>query len=161
MSDHYDLFFTFDLKPDLPIPVVNALDYVTGKNPALENLPQDSKFSVGTWKDLLVVHPHYENMLHFAGHAISDLSTAYRHELPESKGGGKVYRQTITFRYDILDDGIHEYLMFLDWIAPYIETEGFIGYFLTNGDRNNVKIIVYNNGKLNFLKITPSNQADS
>jgi len=84
MSDHYDLFFTFDLKPDLPLPVANALDYVTGKDTALENLPQDSKFSIETWKNLLVVHPHYDMLLHFAGHAVSILSTAYRHNLPNS-----------------------------------------------------------------------------
>lgn len=156
MSVHYDLFFTFDLKPDLPIQIMNALNYVTGKNSAIENLPQDSKFSIGTWKDLLVVPLHY-NMLRFSGHTISVLATAYRYGLPESKEG-MVYRQTFTFRHEIKDDVMHEYLLFLGWIAPYSERTGYIGYFLSDLDDFYPVIMHFKDSELIFLDTNPSKQ---
>ncbi len=155
MSDHYDLFFTFDLKQDLPVTVTKALDYVLGKETELDNLLHDEKFSVETWKNLLVL-PRNE-MHYFPGHTVSILSTRVSRNLSESDGGGKEYRKTITFRFDMHDDTLFGvFLLFLDWIAPYIETEGYIGYYVSSGNHFYPTLILCHNGQLELMKCNPA-----
>ena len=61
---------------------------------------------------------------------ISLFQKHYWYTRPSIEGGGDVYHYTLKFlARDILDDGFYDcYLLFLDWLASYIE-DGFIGYY--------------------------------
>ena len=154
MSVHYDLFFAFDLKSNLPNEIINALGYVTGITTLSSNLPQDSQFNDGVWKGLLKITSK-PDMLRFPGHSVSIQSLAYRYGLSEAKQG-TVNLQTFTFRHEIKDDFMHEYLLFLSWVAPYSETVGYIGYFLSDLDYHYPVLLFFRNNKLIFQDTNPA-----
>jgi hypothetical protein len=48
------------------------------------------------------------------------------------------------------------FLLFLDWIAPYIETEGYVGYYVSSGNRFYPTLILCDKGQLRLMQTDPS-----
>ena len=131
MSTHSDLFFAFDLKPERFGQIEEGLHYLMGTLDAIENPPLDSFFAndpeasffvTEEWRGLLVVSNNL--MSSFPGATQSALFSGFANNSPQYE----TLRHTLTFRDEILLDSLHLYYFFLDWIASYAETTGFIGY---------------------------------
>ncbi|MBZ0287586.1 MAG: hypothetical protein K8I30_08220 [Anaerolineae bacterium] len=166
MSTHFDLFFAFDLKSEKFDQIAAPLNYLLGKVDVIENPPLDSFFAddkkasffvTEEWKGLLVLS--HNQMSDFPGEGIVSLFSGYRYNLPQYEMD---LRHTLTFRDEILLDDLHLYYFFLDWIAPYSETSGFIGYIRSQYDFY-PSLLLFKHGRLAFQDTDPKppQKADS
>jgi hypothetical protein len=91
--------------------------------------------TVEGWRSML-----QERASRFPGEAGSRLRRAYRY----TRHGIDQYRDTFSFRQEVLDDSIGEYIAFVEWLAPYSETEGWVGYFRSHIDEVGAQpVLVY------------------
>lgn len=146
MSTRCEIYFTFDLKPDVPEDVLEAIRSMMDKNYKVTSTPA-AEFTDNYWQGLLDISP--TEMLAFPGSSFSTLAHAYRYTQMPNQGGQDVYRNTITFRAEIHGDAFGEdYVHLLMWIAQYTETQGFIGYFRYDHSPSHPTLLFFKNGKL-------------
>jgi hypothetical protein len=148
MSEYYDLFVAFDLKPDTPQSIIEALNYMLSDSDDLTTSIEDETIDED-WRGLL--NADNSNMIYFPGIAISVLRNAYRYNLPNNQGGKPVYRNTFCYRNEILDDGLDTFMAFFDWIQPYVETQGLIGYIRPEDENNYWRLTAFD-GKIDFTQ---------
>jgi hypothetical protein len=134
MSIHYDFALACDLKPDTPQQVLDTLAYMTrSADYPFHDPPAHPLFgaqdidgeAVEDWRIML-----HERESRFPGEAGSRLRPAYRY----TQHGVDQYRYTFSFRQEVLDDAIGEYIALAQWLALYSETEGWVGYFRADLD---------------------------
>jgi hypothetical protein len=118
MSDHYEVIFTAFLRDDTPEKVLNELRWHLGltedKPPAVEGDPYASR--------LLLADPDTP----LPGGSVASLQRQFRYR---SRGGAEHYAWGLLARSYWLDDELGEVSTILDLIAPYVEENGFGGYF--------------------------------
>ena len=148
MSTYYDLYFVCDLKPDVPNSVIQAIEFALGVEHALTDCPKG--FDDSHWKGIL--DATHEGVMIFPGDSMASLRSAYRGIFPSTDDGGKVYRQTLSFRTETIDDGLDTYLHFLEWLALYIDTQGFIGYLHCEYDKSPMLIYI-DSGRLDLVDV--------
>ena len=153
MSEYFDLFFAFDLKPDTPQSIIDALQFLRGENPDFVLPPDDTALSED-WEALL--KSENGGMTMFPGIAVSELRTAFRGNDPLDQGGEAIYRNTFCYRNEISGDGLDTLMEFFDWIQPYVETQGLIGYIRNEYEQDYWRIIAFD-GKIDVdTSHTPS-----
>lgn len=121
MSVYFDFALACDLKPDTPQQVLDTLSFMTRtEDYAFDTPPAGALFGGETWRDMLRGSTTY-----FAGEA----GAMFRKALRYVHGGAEVFRYTLSFRSDVLDDDMGEYGALIEWLATYSDSEGFVGYF--------------------------------
>jgi hypothetical protein len=144
MSGRCEIYFTFDLKADIPDEVVEAIRSMMDKSYVATSMPA-AEFLDNDWQGIL--DSSYHPMVVFPGEPFSSLSYAYR--LPSDPSERDTYRITLTFRTEIHYDALWEdYIHLLTWIAQYSETQGFIGYFRSEGTTSNPTLLYFKKGTL-------------
>lgn len=149
MSLYFDGFFACKLKPDTPQQVIAALQYMTRRSDhTFTDLPDHRFFGIEGWEDFLQI-------------AASDfrcspgLTGSELHKVVETTGlGTSVEYYTISFRRTMHDD-VEFYLLwneFLEWIKPYCGTEGFVGFYREEFERDPVLLYVHG-GQMAYYKV--------
>ena len=125
MSLYFEGFLAFDLKPQTPQVVIDALSYMVATNDhQFNNPPRHPFFEVEGWRQFLDVQSRQSDQPGFMGSQLGEVHRPDRHGL-------NLPRLTLSFRR-VMHDDVEFYVLwwrFLDWIAPCVETEGFIGYY--------------------------------
>jgi len=73
-----------------------------------------------TWRHILQCREGYT-----PGVFRSSLHEAYRGDRP---GGQRIVVPTLDVHCYVLDDEMGDYFQLCEWLAPYSETQGFVGY---------------------------------
>jgi hypothetical protein len=139
MSEVIEFMLAIDLRPDTPQQVIDTLKYMTRKEdyefnnpPDLYFFKQDENSKRPIWRHILQVK--HEPLTHHPGEGGSAFHKAYRY----SQYGKDVLKDTLSFRVALHDDlvaaGVYD---FISWLAIYSETQGFVGYCQTQGNRMN------------------------
>lgn len=142
MSLHYDFALACDLKPDIPKQVSATLTYITRVDeydPG--DLPHSDVFHDRYWRYLFRVET-----TDFPGVVRRVFQKAFRY----SYQGRDVFRDTLDVRTYIVDDAIGKYIAFAEWLAPYSESEGFVGYFRSDISDDPV-LIYFGGGSVDFV----------
>ena len=127
MSLHFDFALACDLKPNTSQQIVDTLAYMTRssdyrfddppKHPYFSDDPYDS------WRTMLQITP---KDTHLAGEVGAILRRVHRYPYAATDQ----YRYTFSFRRFMLDDEFYQvWWNFSQWLAPYSETQGFVGYY--------------------------------
>jgi hypothetical protein len=149
MSLYFDGFFACDLKPDTPQHIIDTLRYLTRtEDYAFEPLSDHDFFDGDDWRAFLQPDDDWACA---PGLVWSDFRQAYRY----TQYGEDVYRATISFRRTMHDD-VEFYILwfaFLDWIAPYSETVGFVGYYRESFSLHPT-LVYFNHGNIYKVDIT-------
>lgn len=90
---------------------------------------------------------------HFPGEAGGRVRRAYRY----TQYGVDQHRYTFSFRQVVLDDAIGEYIALIEWLAPYSDTEGLVGYFRSDYDDHPI-LLYFKKGQVYMSKITQTPQ---
>jgi hypothetical protein len=115
-----------DLKENTPQQVVDILSHMVGlQRIEFKVLPSHRFFEDEYWETLL----NDTQLLRFPGEGGAALRRVSRYDRPMSGGGDPVFFYTFSFRCEDRDDGITNFLIFLDWLAPNSQTQGFVGYW--------------------------------
>ena len=126
-----ELVLAAELKETLPEEVKDILMQMTSQsNCEPTALPAHKFFKTRKWRNLLVADSHY-----FAGRA---------HSLLTCDDFSKVYSLSIRCNLKNYDNEIE---LFLDWLSPYIETSGFLGYIMLEGSTD-PELIYFKNNEL-------------
>jgi len=129
MSSHFSLVIMCDLREDTPSSCIEMIEWLSNSTsdpatkPDFNCLEGDNELMSGNFDfPFLATLPEEEVVSSFQKHL--------RYRMPVAQGGADVYHYALQFSArDILDDGFYDcYLLFLDWLASYIE-DGFIGYY--------------------------------
>lgn len=155
MSVHFDLYIACDLKLDTPQRAIDTIRWLQSADQAIDEASIDPLFQAEptepTWKGILQTTNAL--MVRFPGETFSALRRAYRYNLPETKGGGEVFYYTFSFRSEILDDALGDYFVFLEWLAAYSHTQGFVGYMYSDID-DHPTLIYFREGRLSLSDTT-------
>lgn len=132
MSTYNDCFFACALKPDTPQSVIDVLSYMTRETDYEFTDPPDAHFfrNEPDWRDFL------RELFDFRV-APGLLVSRLERKTQEYLNRPPVDFYEISFRRTVHDDV--EYPMwfeFLHWIAPYSDTEGFVGYYRADYELN-------------------------
>jgi hypothetical protein len=123
---YFDGFFACKLKPETPQQVIDVLHYMTRQQDyEFKEVPAHRFFEVEEWEDFLQIgNSDYRCAPGLVG---SEL----RKEHMEYVSGKRVEYYTISFRRTMHDDVefFEHWWNFLDWIAPYSDATGFVGYY--------------------------------
>lgn len=134
MSVHYDVALACDLRPETPQHVLDTLAYLArGAADPFYAPAADPPFaaedisgqSVDAWRTML-----RQQESRFPGEAGCRLRRVYRY----TQQGVDQYRHTFSLRQEVLDDDIGAYLALVQWLAPYCETAGWVGYVRSDLD---------------------------
>jgi hypothetical protein len=125
MSLWFEGYLAFDLVPGCPTEVIDTLAYLA-RAEEYEFEPPFSHdfFSTEGWRTFLQVKTEPSSL---PGMYWSD----FRRILRYSSRGEDHYRDTLCFRR-LMHDDVEFYMLwwyFLYWIAPYVETVGFVGFY--------------------------------
>ncbi len=148
MSDHYDFRLACDLRADTPHQVIATLKYMTRTDDYAFNDPPDHPFFESfelpdgevydTWRDIFQCREGYT-----PGVFGSSLHEAYRGE----RYGQRIVVPTLDVHCYVLDDELGDYLQLCEWLAPYSETQGFVGY-LRNELTDSLLLLCFRAGAL-------------
>lgn len=153
MTIHVELMLACDLKDDVPQHVIEILKYVTRKEDyEFNNLPILPAFEgnrIHPWRYLFRVPEEGLDLYYFAGTGLIDF-----HESAWEPG---TYKFTARFEIDTFQELDEMYFPFLEWLAPYVNTEEpgkFVGYFRrTNLDSDHPTLIYFIDGQVLFYQI--------
>jgi hypothetical protein len=141
-----------DLREDTPQQVIETLRYMTSNRDYDFNNPPDLPFfKDDDWRTFLVCES--EGFI-FPGEPHASLREAYRYSRSMVEGGEDVYLHTLSFRCQAKDDGITSYLTFIEWLAPYSSTTGFVGYWIYEDDEDPI-LIYFKDGQISMSKPSP------
>ena len=151
MSLWYEGYLAFDIKPDAPGKIITTLEYLTRiEDYSFEDFPSHEFFSTNGWRNFLQIETEPSGV---PGLFWSDFRFITR-SIHRDK---VISRHTLSFRRVMHDDVEFNILWwnFLFWIAPYVETKGFIGFYRETYSLH-PEIIYMSNGKI-FTKEIKSN----
>lgn len=116
MGMYTELNISLELKKDVPDAVIGALLYMTGQNGVLpdaylQEVSKHALFGNTRWKFMLQGNSYYFDMTPQHVMRYDDI--------------GEAYILSVRSNFKNYDDEINK---FIDWIKPYTETKGFIGY---------------------------------
>ena len=94
-----------------------------------------------------------ERDIRFPGEAGSRLRWAYRY----TQYGVDQHRHTFSFRQEVPDDTMGDYIALVEWLAPYSETEGWVGYFRSDIGEHPV-LLYFKQGRVYMSDITQTPQ---
>src|SRR5258708_27216939 len=125
MSLYFDGAFACYLKPDVPQQVLDTLQYMTRtENYAFDKPPGHKFFQNDDWRNFLKISQEWTCAPGFVG---SDFRKTHQYT---TEDGNDVYWYSLSFRRTMHDD-VEFYVLwwdFLNWIAPYSLTSGYVGY---------------------------------
>ncbi len=149
MSDHYDFRLACDVRADTPQQVIATLRYMTRADDYDFNGPPSHPFfasvelydgeAYDTWRHILQCGEGYT-----PGVFGSSLHEAYRGDQP---GGQQIVAPTLDVHCYVLDDEMGDYFELCKWLAPYSETQGFVGY-LRNELTDSLLLLYFRAGAL-------------
>jgi hypothetical protein len=149
MSQYFDGFFACKLKSDTPQEIIDVLRYMTRKqNYEFKNPPAHRLFEIEGWEHFLQISP--SDFRCAPGMTGSEL----RKETDHYVSGKEVEYYTISFRRTMHDD-VEFFIYwweFIDWIIPYSDTEGFVGYWREEFDTH-PELIYIEKGRLRSRKV--------
>lgn len=148
MSLHFDFALACYLKPDTPQEVLDTLQYMTRSEDYEFGDPPDHPFFKGEyWSNMLQIRT---GTAHFPGEFGSIFRRTYRY----TQADADVYRYTLSFRCHMLEEEFHEkWWAFAQWIAPYSETVGCVGYYREEFDWQPT-LIYFRDGKVYVCEVT-------
>ena len=111
MGMYTEINVCFDLSGNTPENVINILYYLIKGTNAPAILPTHKFFKCDRWKQVACCYSYYFDGLTNSKMMFNDIS--------------KTWKINIRANLKNYDSEIEE---FLDWLEPYIETKGFIGY---------------------------------
>jgi len=130
MGMYTELMLAVDLEEDAPEYVVSLLEYMVGYDvgghPMSFITPKHPLLSTDRWRVMLESDSYY-----FDGFTHSDIK--YDHI-------SRQYQMTIRCNLKNYDSEIEH---FLDWVRPYCESEGFVGYMRYEEDDHPTLIYFY------------------
>ena len=139
----FEGFLALDLSPEAPAEVVDILSYLTRpKDYTFEPTSDHEFFTISGWRNFLQIDPAHSSQ---AGLLWSDFRRAVRFTHKDVDH----YRHTLSFRR-LMHDDVEFYQLwwqFLYWLAPYVETGGFVGYYRETYSLH-PHIVYLNNGKV-------------
>lgn len=148
MSLHYDWAMAFDLKLDTPQLIIDTLKYMTRSHDYDFPTPFDDIFFSGSsWRNMLQIE---------AGDTYSpgEVGSLFRQAYRYTKLGVDTYYYTLSFRTYMLDDGFYEeWWTFCEWIAPYSETIGCVGYYREVYDDLHPTLIYFKDAKVYICEV--------
>lgn len=132
MGMYTELVVGIQLKQDAPEDVVETLKYMAGDIEYLATVPIHSLFQTSRWKHMFRSSSYYFDGDTRSTMRYDDISKAYH----------------LTIRCDLknYDSEIEE---FLDWIAPYSCTEGFVGYYRYE-EAENPTLVYFDEGAVRY-----------
>ena len=130
MGMHTELVMACELKGNVPGEVIETLKYMVGDSEYLATVPVHALFTADRWKSMLRCDSYY-----FDG----DTHSTLRYD-----DIGKSYILNIRCN---LKNYCSEIEKFLDWIIPYSNTNGFVGYTRYEEDENPT-LIYFIDGKV-------------
>ena len=154
MSFHFEFMLAFDLKPDTPTDVIALLRYLTrtedyafdGAPPApiAEYWERDDP----GWRQLLQKR---DALWYGAGSAISQFAVA-----PPWRQTTSVTQYTLTIRTDAGEADFYQlWSQFFQWLAPYSATEGWVGYYREEGNREPT-LLYFEQGRVDSSWVRPA-----
>jgi hypothetical protein len=156
MSLYFDGFLAFDLKPDTPQQIIDTLFYMTRTDDyEFMDIPHHRLFtSDPDWRDFLRAGEGDYEMA-------PGITSSGLKKIIEGYGDGTIFKEyyTLSFRRTMHDD-VEFYVLwwdFLDWIAPYSSTNGFVGYYRETFDLYPT-LIYFKNGTIFSYEIKASPQ---
>ncbi len=151
MSLHFDLAIACDLKPDTPQQVINTLQYMTRTEDYDFHDPPAHEFFTRPGPDwrLILQIPHGTMPYGFPGVAGSSFRRVYHH----TQFGVDVYRHTLSFRREMLDDSFYDWWPFAEWLALYSESSGCVGYYRATYDWQPT-LIYFRDGRVYTCEVT-------
>jgi hypothetical protein len=123
-----EIVFGVELKKDTPSDIIDILKYMLGgveDNPAVPPHPQHELFDTDRWHFMLCCESYYFDGITHSELAFDDISDSYY----------------LTVRSN-LKNYCQEIEKFMDFIQPYLETRGFIGYTMYEEDGD--PTLIYN-----------------
>jgi hypothetical protein len=149
MPEHarYDLLVNCDLKADIPQQVLETLQYmVRVEDYDFDDPPQARVFEGHDWRELL--RAGRSKFVSFPGEGLCSLSYAER-----LSGAGEVQQHyTLHVRRELTDE-LGTFFGFLEWLAPYVATVGFVGYWHALHEEHPV-LLYFKDGRIYISQIT-------
>lgn len=119
MSLYFDFVFACDLRTDTPAWVIDLLGYMTRKEEReFQPPPGIPLFEGEMWRDFLQCS---------GAHIAVDYSSLQQVQRYEK--GGPVTKHLLSWRCYMIDDVFYYAFGFLEWLAPFSDTLGFVGYY--------------------------------
>lgn len=135
MGMYTELVMSAELIKDPPSSVTDILSLMVGDiDSAIE--PQDGLFTTSRWQYLFQMDSYY-----FAG----DTHSSFRYDATAN-----CWFLTVRSNLKNYDNEIQ---LFLDWFAPYSETQGFVGYWHYE-ENENPTLIYIDKGSINTIEVT-------
>lgn len=123
MGMYTELVLAAELKRDVPQQVIDTLAYMVGQSSDPFTPPLHPLFSAGRWPHMLTCDSYY-----FAG----DSHSTFRFDETSI-----AWVLTVRSNFKNYDDEVD---LFLDWLRPYVEDRGFLGYHRYEEDRHPVLV---------------------
>lgn len=139
MGMYTELVMATEIKNDPNI--ISVLQFMLGDTDSIKphfTIPEHPLFKTERWKSMLCCDSYY-----FAGTTHCEL------ECDNLGSGCKLCYLTIRTNFKNYDSEIDH---FLDWLSPYIVTNGFLGYERYE-EFENPTLIYNNNGKIEYRKV--------
>lgn len=136
MGMYTELVMACELKNNVPEDVIETLKYMTGKIDYLATVPIHDLFQTSRWEWMLRSSSYYFDGITNSILKYDDISKTYR----------------LTVRCDLknYDNEIQE---FLNWIQPYSNTYGFVGYTRYE-EAENPTLIYFNDKSVEVVTVT-------
>ena len=139
MGMYTEMVMAIQLKAETPKDVIETLRYMMGETERLEATPDHKLFDAEEWRRMLMPGNYY-----FDGEVRSTVTYDDPFRKPR-----------LTIRCNA-KNGFNELGYFLDWIAPYSDTDGFVGYTMYEGDYKPI-LIYFRDGKVDQMEIERMN----
>ena len=133
MGMYTELNLGVSLRADTPENIIDVLKYMLGDMYDCPPLPEHPLFETDRWTMMLKCDSYS-----FDGHADSSM---IRDKIDNE------YKLNVRCSFKNYDDEIHQ---FLDFIRPYLETEGFLGY--TRYEEYEDPTLIYNDIEFDIIK---------
>lgn len=125
--------------------VIPVIEYMIGESDIKPNLPEHPLFKTRRWEYMLRCDSAY-----FSGTTHSEL------ECNNLGSSVKLYYLTIRTNLKNYDNEIDH---FLNWLSPYMETDGFLGY--TRYEEDDLPTLIFNdNGNIRYEQAVTKGYSD-
>ncbi len=150
MSLHFDFALACYIKPDTPQQVLDTLQYMTRtEDYNFDQPPRHPFFQDEYWRNMLKA---LMDSTCFPGQFGGTFRRVHRY----TQANVEAYRYMLSFRCYMLEDEFHEnWWPFAQWIAPYSESTGCVGYYREEFDWQPT-LIYFRDGKVYVCQVTQS-----
>ena len=150
---HFDGFSACDLKPDVPQQVIDSLKYLTrDEEYEFTDIPDHRFFETVGWNDFLRPEATAVGEVWTCAPGLTAREFRKKTRFGPNNTTSEYY--TLSFRRTMHDDvqfNIH-WWDFLDWIAPYSDTTGYVGYYREKYSLH-PDLIYFKNGRLFWVSV--------